>query len=32
MPKHYRGKTGAAYTKAMKQHRAALKKKKKKRK
>jgi len=32
MPKHYRGKTGSAYKKAMKEHKAAVKKKKKKRK
>ena len=32
MPKHYKGKTGAAYKKAMKEHKAAVKKKKKKKK
>jgi hypothetical protein len=32
MPKHYKGKTGASYKKAMKEHKASVKKKKKKRK
>jgi hypothetical protein len=30
MPRHYKGKTGEAYKKAMKEHKAAVKKKKKK--
>ena len=30
MPRHYKGKSGVAYKKAMKEHKAALKKKKKK--
>ena len=32
MPTHYKGKTGTAYKKALKEHKAAVKKKKKKRK